>query len=136
MIDEGFWNVSRCKYSRHDKMMTLTHPVTILFNVFSLTGELELKQEVKKLRMELNMKNQECDYLKKLLNNLDYKETKPKPKPKTPNVPDDEPRAKKHFDKLGNQQKRKVTDVLFDQIRAFAEERGAEVKHVVAYLLR
>ena len=103
--------------------------------MFSVTGELEAKEEVKRLRMELSMAHQEIDNLNKMLNNFDHKNM-PKQKPKTPTVPQNDIRAKKEFDKLQPQQKRKVTDFLYDQIKAFAEERGAQVKHIVAYLLR
>ena len=100
-------------------------------------GELEARQEVKRLKLELAKANEKNAHLQSLLRNFDANQHKTTHhQPKAPHVPQNDPRAKKEFLKLGNQQKRKVTDFVYDEIRAMAEERGCEAKHIIAYLLR
>ena len=102
-----------------------------------VAGELEARQEVKRLRLELSKSHEEVAYLKKLLHNFDVKQKKTTHhQEKVPHVPQNDERAKRDFRKLGNQQKRKVTDFVYDEIRAMAEKRGCEAKHILAYLLR
>ena len=102
----------------------------------NVTGEIEAKQEVKRLRMENAQLREENSHLKKLLDGFDHRQKKTTHhQPKPASVPQNDPRAKKKFLDLKPQQKRKVTSYLHDSIRRLAEERDCEPKHIIAFLL-